>query len=97
LAVFAAFLSATDAKRASDVIEKLLANGLRECALTGGLAIEAQLRAHGRPIHRGALNDLDIAVESFGVLPAALADRWILSARAAYNGRRRAWLLVIWR
>ena len=60
MAVFSAFLNANDAMRASDVVEKLLANDFRGCALTGGLAIEARLRALGRPFHRRALNDVDL-------------------------------------
>jgi hypothetical protein len=79
LAVFSAFLNANDAKRASDVVEKLLANDFRGCALTGGLAIEARLRAHGRPFHRRALNDVDLVVEGFDAIPTALADRFVLN------------------
>ena len=33
--MLSAFLNANDAKRASDVVEKLLANDFRGCALTG--------------------------------------------------------------
>ena len=77
--MFSAFLKANDAIRASSVVEKLLANGLRGCALTGGLAIEAHLRAHGRPIHWCALNDVDLVVESFDAIPTALADRFLLN------------------
>jgi hypothetical protein len=76
--VFSAFLKANDAKRASDVIESLLAKGLRGSVLTGSLAIEARLRAHGRPIHRFALHDVDIVVESFDAIPPALADGFLL-------------------
>jgi hypothetical protein len=66
LAVFSAFLEADDARRASDVVEKLVASGFRSCALTGGLAIAAQLRAHGRPIRRRAVNDVDLVVDILG-------------------------------
>jgi hypothetical protein len=79
LAVFSAFLEADDARRASDVVEKLLANGLRRCALTGSLALEARLRAHGRPVHRCALNDVDLVVDSFEAIPPALADEFLLN------------------
>jgi hypothetical protein len=77
--VFSAFLKANDAKRASDVIEKLLAIGLRGFAVTGGLAIEARLRAHGRPVHSRALNDVDLVVESLDAIPPALADGFWLN------------------
>jgi hypothetical protein len=79
LAVFSAFLNRADAQRASDVVEKLLGNGFRSCALTGGLAIEAHLRAHGRPTGRRALNDVDLVVESFDAIPVRLADRFLLN------------------
>jgi hypothetical protein len=76
--VFSAFLGSDDARRASDVVEILLASGLRGCALTGGLAVEARLRAYGRPVCPRPLNDVDIVVEDFGAIPAALADRFLL-------------------
>lgn len=66
-------LDGDDAVRATRVVEILLHNGLRG-ALTGGLAIEAQLRAHGRPVLRRRLNDLDFVVESFASIPVSLAD-----------------------
>jgi hypothetical protein len=78
LAVFSAFLKGDDAQRASDVIENLLANGFGGCALAGGLAMEARLRSHGRPTHWRALNDVDLVVEDFDAIPAALADRFLL-------------------
>jgi hypothetical protein len=78
LAVFSAFLKPIDAKRASGVVEKLLANGLRGCALTGSLAREALLDAHGRPIQQCALNDVDLVVESFEAIPTALANEFLL-------------------
>jgi hypothetical protein len=79
LAVFSAFLKAIDAKRASDVVDKLLANGLSGCALTGSLAMEARLRVHGRPIQWCALNDVDLVVDSFDAIPTALADGFLLN------------------
>jgi thioesterase domain-containing protein len=54
--VFAALLHEEDARRATETLGAVLAHGLR-CALTGGLAIAAQLRAHGRPVERRRLND----------------------------------------
>jgi hypothetical protein len=75
--VFSALLERDDARRASDVAERLLADGFRG-ALTGSLATEAQLRAHGRPIDRRALNDLDFIVDSFNAVPPSLADRFLI-------------------
>ena len=57
--------------------ERLLADGFRG-ALTGSLATEAQLRTHGRPIDRRALNDLDFIVDSFNAIPPSLADRFLI-------------------
>ena len=77
--MFSALLKPDDAKRASGVVEKLLTNGLRGCALTGSLAIEAQLHARGRPIDWRGLNDVDLVVDSFDAIPAALANGFLLS------------------
>jgi hypothetical protein len=79
LAVFSALLEADDARRVSDVVEKLTTSGFRDCALTGSLAIAAQLRAHGRPISPCRVNDVDLVVEHFDAIPAALADRFVLN------------------
>lgn len=79
MSVFSAFLEANDAKRASDVVEKLLAKGLRGCALTGGLALEARLRVAGGQVHRRALNDIDLVVDSLEAIPAAIADGFLLN------------------
>jgi hypothetical protein len=76
-AVFSAFLKSDDARRASAVVERLFADGFRG-ALTGSLATEAQLRAHGRPIDWRTLNDVDLVVDSFNAIPASLADRFLL-------------------
>ena len=54
---------ADDANRASGVVEAIAANG--SSALTGGLAVAAQLRAHGRPIRRSTVNDVDLIVDRF--------------------------------
>jgi hypothetical protein len=75
--VFSALLERNDAQRASDVAERLLADGFPG-ALTGSLAAEAQLRVHGRPIDRRALNDLDFVVEGFNAIPGSLADRFLI-------------------
>jgi hypothetical protein len=77
--VFSAFLNSNDAKRASDVVKKVLASDLHGCALTGGLAIEARLRGHGRPVFRRALNDVDLVVDGFNAIPAPFADGFLLN------------------
>lgn len=74
--MFPAFLS-NDAARASEVVENLLETGLCGCAVTGGLAIEARLREHGRPIERRVLNDVDLVVGGFDAIPAAVAERFL--------------------
>lgn len=74
--MFAALLPHDDARRATEVVESLLAQGLR-CALTGGLAIDAQLRAHGRVFAPRRLNDIDLVVESFASIPDTLAGSFL--------------------
>ena len=51
-------------------------HGLR-CALTGGLAIDLQLRAHGQPTERRRLNDIDVVVESFASIPESLSRTFL--------------------
>ncbi len=77
--MFSAFLAADDARRASGVVETLLASGFRAFALAGGLATAAQLRAHGRPVRPRAMNDVDLVVDRFSAIPTALADRFLLN------------------
>jgi hypothetical protein len=77
--VFSAFLNSYDAKRASEVVEKVLASDPHACALTGSLAIEARLREHGRPIYPRALNDVDLVVDGFNAIPMAFADGFVLN------------------
>jgi hypothetical protein len=74
--VFAGVLNDEDARRATDVIEAVLAHDIR-CALTGGLAIDAQLRKHGRPGERRSLNDIDFVVEDFASIPESLAGAFL--------------------
>jgi hypothetical protein len=74
--VFATLLHHDDARRATEVVEKVLAHGLR-CALTGGLAIEAQLRACGRPVDPRHLNDIDFVVDSFASIPESLGESFL--------------------
>lgn len=75
--MFTALLCQDDARRATEAVEGLLASGLR-CALTGGLAIAAQLRVNGRSVERRRLNDLDLVVEGFGAIPEPLAASFLL-------------------
>jgi len=74
--VFAALLHHDDARRASEVVAAVLAHGLR-CALTGGLAVDAQLRVHGRSVERRVLNDIDFVVEDFASIPGSLAASFL--------------------
>jgi hypothetical protein len=57
-------------------VTALLAHGL-ECALTGGLAIDAQLRVHGRSVEPRALNDIEFVVEAFASIPGSLAASFL--------------------
>ena len=75
--MFSAWLMRDDARKASEVVHRLLADGFRG-ALTGSLATEAQLRAHGRPTDRRALNDVDLVADRFKAIPASLAGRFLV-------------------
>jgi hypothetical protein len=74
--VFAGVLNRKDARRATEVIDAVIAHGIR-CALTGGLAIDARLREHGRPGERRSLNDIDLVVEDFASIPESLAGAFL--------------------
>ena len=74
--VFASLLHQADARRATGVVVAVLAHGLR-CALTGGLAIDAQLRVHGRSVEPRVLNDIDFVVENFASIPGSLAASFL--------------------
>ena len=76
--MFAALLNPDDARRATEVIDAVLAHGLR-CALTGGLAIDAQLRARGWSVPPRRLNDIDLVVSDFASIPTSLADAFLLN------------------
>jgi hypothetical protein len=75
--VFAAALGRDDERRAADVIHALNDHGLR-FAVTGSLAIDLQLHAHGRPVEKRALNDIDLVIESFASIPESLAGLFLL-------------------
>ena len=70
--MFAGVLNDDDGRRATEVVEAVLAHGIR-CALTGGLAIDVRLREHGRPGECRSLNDIDFVVEDFASIPESLA------------------------
>lgn len=74
--MFSSLLHPADARRATGVVTAVLAHGLR-CALTGGLAIDAQLRAHGRSVEPRVLNDIDFVVEDFASIPGSLAASFL--------------------
>jgi hypothetical protein len=74
--VFGELLPPEDARRATAVVDAILGHGLR-CALTGGLAIRAQLRRHGRVAVRRPLNDIDLVVEGFAAIPESLAHAFL--------------------
>jgi hypothetical protein len=76
--MFAAFLDPEDARRVADVMAKLSTHGFHEAAMTGGLAIEAQLTANGHLSRRRALNDLDFVVGSFVSIPRAVANEFLV-------------------
>jgi hypothetical protein len=69
-------LDPADARRATGAVAAMAEHGLR-CALTGGLAIDLQLRAHGQPTERRRLNDIDVVVESFASIPESLSRTFL--------------------
>ena len=76
--LFNALLHEDDARRATAVVRTVLAHGL-PCALTGGLAIAAQLRVRGHCAERRALNDIDLVVPSFADIPPSLTASFLLN------------------
>jgi len=78
LEILAKFLDRDDARRAAEVMGRLWAHGLRACALTGSLGLEAQIISNGRTPRRRRLNDLDFVVEEFDAIPSALADEFLV-------------------
>jgi hypothetical protein len=76
--MFEIFLISDAARRATLVLERLLSRGL-SCALTGSLAIEAQLRAHGLGFGRCELNDIDLVVADIKSLSESVAEGFLLS------------------
>lgn len=76
--MFSALLHPEDARRTSEVVAAVVAHDLR-CALAGGLAIAAQLRAHGRPAEPKRLGDIDFVVDGFETIPASIARSFLLN------------------
>jgi hypothetical protein len=74
---FDLFLSPADATRVCRVMAKLELHDFREFALTGGLAVETHWIGLAYAPQVRALNDVDIVVESFGAIPAALANTFL--------------------
>ena len=75
--MFAAILDAPDAVRAASVVQKFSAHGL-PMVLTGGLAIEARLRAHGGAVVRRSLKDLDLLVDDFDRIPPSVVNDFLV-------------------
>ena len=77
LGVFAGLLREEDARRATVTVKAILAHGFR-CALTGGLAIAAHLRARGRTVEPQCLNDIDLVVQGFDAIPESVTASFLL-------------------
>lgn len=75
--MFSDILTHDDADRATAVVEALLAHGVRG-ALTGSLAIGAQLHARGGHSPRRPLNDIDLVVPDVAAIPESVADAFLL-------------------
>jgi hypothetical protein len=89
------FLSPTNAARLNRVLEKLALHGLHNLALTGSLAIEVNLIAQGNAHHTRDLNDLDIVIDSFSSIPAALATGNFLARHIHPNAPEGKMLLQL--
>jgi hypothetical protein len=92
--VFADLGPHDDAGRATAVLEAVLAHGLR-CALTGGLAIDWQLRSHGRQVERRPLNDIDLVVQRFASIPESLAGSFLLNHVHPYAAEGKTLMQLI--
>ena len=74
-----AVLTSADACRVSATLVRLAQAGLREIAVTGGIAIAAHVEAKaGRPAIR-ALNDLDIVAPGTMAFSPRLSERFLLA------------------
>ena len=71
--MFESVLNRDDAHRATEALRRMSDRGL-EFAITGSLALDAQLAVNGVPGSRRALHDIDIVVRDVVSLPDGLAD-----------------------
>ena len=74
--MFSRFLDEADVRRVETTIRKLREQGVH-AALTGGLAIELRLDAHGMLAWRRPLNDLDFVVAAWESIPTAVNDAFV--------------------
>ena len=75
--IFECFLSSDDSDRVTRTLGKLARHGLKQWALTGGLAVELHLsRLAGQPCTR-LLNDIDFVADSFEFLPHTLVQDFL--------------------
>ena len=83
-----------DARRATNVIDAVLAHGL-QCGIDGGLGIDAQLRVRGRSVTARLLNDIDLVVSDFESIPTSLADALLLNHDHPFAPEGKTLLQVI--
>src|SRR4051812_28791737 len=78
LPLLASLLGEDDARRAAEVLGAVVVHGL-PCALTGGLALAAHLRASGRTVSQRQLHDIDLVVPALQSIPHSLASAFVLN------------------
>jgi hypothetical protein len=71
---FTAFLSASDAERASRTLHELHRHRTESLVLTGGMAIEFHMLRLGLAAGTRPLNDIDFLAASFDDIPQTLSD-----------------------
>ncbi|MGB9029513.1 MAG: hypothetical protein WCC27_05280 [Acidobacteriaceae bacterium] len=72
------FLSPADAARAAGTLHRLARHDLSGFSLTGGVAIEYQIHAHGGQLQLRPLHDIDFLVDSFDAIPPSLGAELLL-------------------
>jgi hypothetical protein len=72
------FLSPVDAARAAHTLHDVGSHDLSRLALTGGFAIELQIRARSGQTHMRPLHDIDFLVDSFEAIPPSLGAALLL-------------------
>ncbi|HEX4807340.1 MAG TPA: hypothetical protein VH325_00330 [Bryobacteraceae bacterium] len=70
-------LSASDAARATSVLQKLVRHDISRWALTGGLAVEFHLKRLGLTAVARTLNDIDFIADSFDNIPQTLTRDFV--------------------